>query len=78
MVQITNYKQTRNDLIIHLVAKLWPMQQRKESIITLLMPAMNDSLTAWSAKLQGPEANVIKCFIVKDHAFICILHQLMH
>ena len=35
-------------------------------------------LTAWGAELKGPEADVIERLIIKDHAFISILHQLMN
>lgn len=34
-------------------------------------------LTVWIAELECPEANVIECFIVKDHALIGILYQLV-
>ncbi|KAK6938967.1 hypothetical protein RJ641_032475 [Dillenia turbinata] len=35
-------------------------------------------LGAWSAEFQGPKADVIQCFIVENHAFVSILHQLVH
>jgi len=31
----------------------------------------------WSGKLQGSETNIVKGFIVDDHAFIGVLDQLM-
>lgn len=43
------------------------MQIINEKVILMI-------LTAWGAQLQSPEAYVIECFIVEDHAFICILN----
>jgi hypothetical protein len=31
-----------------------------------------------SAHLQGSEADVVQGFIVKHHALVCVLHQLVH
>merc|ERR1712224_360561 len=32
---------------------------------------------SWRGQLKGPEANIVQGFIVEQHAFISILHQLM-
>lgn len=36
-----------------------------------------NQLTARSGELQGSEADVIECLIVKNHTLISILNQLM-
>ena len=39
---------------------------------------MTASLTAGGSELESPETDVIKSLIVKDHALISILNQLMN
>ena len=41
-------------------------------------PKNNLVLTARSAELESPETNIIKSFIVQNHAFVSILYQLVH
>ena len=42
------------------------------------MSLRRSKLTAWSGKLEGPEANVVKGFVVQNHTFIGVLDELVN
>jgi hypothetical protein len=42
-----------------------------------LLISGGEDLTAWGCELEGAEANVVKSFIIKNHALVCILNELV-